>query len=206
MGAQAMAGKRHDDTQRSIADAQLATTSRKSNAARALFTTRVAFATSSNCQPKGILSASPFQVAEIMAPTNRAQMKGRHLTWAIACDKERAVQLGELPPLPKLPPVDAKSYRSEYFPIGGRNATNNNSRSAVSALGTSSWAGSGGLRSTYRSTIGAPTGPLALGFVSGGIPAQMAVLKDVKAFYSIPETAPRLTSYSRTLSAPALQP
>eukprot|EP00435_Cladocopium_sp_Y103_P064259 s72_g25.t6 len=32
-----------------------------------------------------------------MAPTNRAQMKLRHLNWAIGCNKERAVQIGELP-------------------------------------------------------------------------------------------------------------
>ncbi|CAE7833084.1 ccdc25 [Symbiodinium microadriaticum] len=39
----------------------------------------------------------PIQWLPSMAPTNRAQMKQRHLNWAIACDKERAVQLGELP-------------------------------------------------------------------------------------------------------------
>ena len=143
-----------------------------------------------------------------MAPTNRAQMKLRHLNWAIGCNKERAVQIGELPPLPKLPPIDSSNYekmlRGEYFPIGGRNAINNNSVSASSALGTSSWAGSGGMRSTYRSTIGAPMGPVALGLASTRS-EQLGMIKDLNSFYSLPETATRLNTFSRIVSAPSLQ-
>mmetsp|Transcript_128670 Transcript_128670/g.181468 ORF Transcript_128670/g.181468 Transcript_128670/m.181468 type:complete len:144 (+) Transcript_128670:66-497(+) len=142
-----------------------------------------------------------------MAPTNRAQMKQRHLNWAIACDKERAVQLGELPPITReVPQMDmTKLARAEYFPIGGRNVVNNNSRSAMVSMGTGSWAGSGGLRSTYRQSIGAPMGPLMLNLARGGVPSQVALLKDTEAFYSLPESAPRLQAYARTLSAPSLR-
>lgn len=143
-----------------------------------------------------------------MAPTNRAQMKLRHLNWAIGCNKERAVQIGELPPLPKLPPIDESNYekmlRGEYFPIGGRNPVNNNSISATSALGTSSWARSGGMRSTYRSTIGAPMGPVALNLASSRR-EQMDMITDLRSFYSIPETASRLNTFSRIVSAPSLK-
>eukprot|EP00438_Fugacium_kawagutii_P005307 Skav231737 [mRNA] locus=scaffold638:154817:155110:- [translate_table: standard] len=94
--------------------------------------------------------------------------------------------------------------RGEYFPIGGRNPVNNNSISATSALGTSSWAGSGGMRSTYRSTIGAPMGPVALHLASSRR-EQMDMISDLRSFYSIPETASRLNTFSRIVSAPSLK-
>mmetsp|Transcript_78603 Transcript_78603/g.138563 ORF Transcript_78603/g.138563 Transcript_78603/m.138563 type:complete len:136 (+) Transcript_78603:56-463(+) len=133
-----------------------------------------------------------------MAPVNRAAMKTRHLNWAIACNKERAYHIGDLPPLSDPPPIDiVKMARSEYFPIGGRNAVNNNSSFCRSTLGPSSYAGSGGLRSAYQNTIGTPIGPKGLSFTASSFSASPA--QPLKG-----ELPGVLKSYSRTMSAPAL--
>mmetsp|Transcript_27981 Transcript_27981/g.76937 ORF Transcript_27981/g.76937 Transcript_27981/m.76937 type:complete len:136 (-) Transcript_27981:64-471(-) len=90
-------------------------------------------------------------------PTCRAEMIGRHLNWATACTKERAYDIGPLPPLqPHLGAADpSRMARSAYFPIGGRNALNNKSSMMANTLGVRSQV-AGGLRSTYAATIGAP--------------------------------------------------
>eukprot|EP00931_Biecheleriopsis_adriatica_P117051 TRINITY_DN92606_c0_g1_i1.p2 TRINITY_DN92606_c0_g1~~TRINITY_DN92606_c0_g1_i1.p2 ORF type:complete len:170 (+),score=11.70 TRINITY_DN92606_c0_g1_i1:68-511(+) len=133
-----------------------------------------------------------------MAPVDRAAMKTRHLNWAIACDKERAVQLGPLPPLKKPEViVDMMNLaRSEYFPIGGRNPVNNNSNAARSTLGPKSFAGSGGLRSLYGSTMGAPIGPKGLSFAESSFTHSPG-----GGSGELPES---LKSYKRTMSAPTL--
>ncbi|CAE6946229.1 ccdc25 [Symbiodinium sp. CCMP2592] len=90
----------------------------------------------------------------------------------------REIEDDFMPITREVPQMDmTKLARAEYFPIGGRNVVNNNSRSAMVSMGTGSWAGSGGLRSTYRQSIGAPMGPLMLNLARGGVPSQVALLK-----------------------------
>eukprot|EP00933_Yihiella_yeosuensis_P035167 TRINITY_DN28648_c0_g2_i1.p1 TRINITY_DN28648_c0_g2~~TRINITY_DN28648_c0_g2_i1.p1 ORF type:complete len:141 (-),score=23.70 TRINITY_DN28648_c0_g2_i1:133-555(-) len=109
-----------------------------------------------------------------MAPVNRVQTKTKHINDQVAFTKERAYAVGPLPPM-KLPPFDpAKMARSEYFPIGGRNPINNNSNVVAKNFGPPSYAGSGGMSSTYQLQHGVKKsfGAFAVG---GSAPSDLAL-------------------------------
>eukprot|EP00930_Biecheleria_cincta_P007783 TRINITY_DN109057_c0_g1_i1.p1 TRINITY_DN109057_c0_g1~~TRINITY_DN109057_c0_g1_i1.p1 ORF type:complete len:147 (+),score=14.80 TRINITY_DN109057_c0_g1_i1:76-516(+) len=140
-----------------------------------------------------------------MAPVNRVQLKTDHINFQTAINKERAHFLAQLPPVHR-EPFDASKIdmrmmsRSEYFPIGGRNAVNNSSTWARLSLGGGSYAASGGIRSSYAMSLAKPVGPRGFSFTDSSFSQSAAGALQA----GLTADSPGLKRYAKTMSAPAL--
>merc|ERR1711933_387429 len=74
-----------------------------------------------------------------------------HLCWQDRISKEVN---RVLPPNPSAEEPPVRHPPREIYPIGGRHKYNNGSSAIVTALGPSTWHGSGGLKSTYSIASG----------------------------------------------------
>merc|ERR1719498_323715 len=84
-----------------------------------------------------------------------------NICWKDRIKKERTAEMNFLPPKAPPQPLSLKELESslrkrEFYPIGGHNLFNNNSKVVAKTFGLGTWDASGGVKSMHRAQFGGP--------------------------------------------------